>query len=66
MYNWIILLHTWNYNNTVNQLYPNIKWKVKKQTRKHGKSYNNNNNVNPVQEKSAHKNKGIRGTSSTR
>ena len=30
VYNWIILLLIWNYHNIVNQLYPNIKYRVKK------------------------------------
>ena len=34
MYNWITLLYTWNYHNTVNQLYSNIKLKIKKQNKK--------------------------------
>ena len=29
MYNWITLLYTWNYHNIVNQLYFNIKQKVR-------------------------------------
>ena len=29
MYNWITLLYTWNDHNVVNQLYSNIKLKVK-------------------------------------
>ena len=34
MYNWITLLYTWNYHNTVNQLYSNIKLKVFKKSTK--------------------------------
>ena len=30
MYNWITLLYTWNSHNIGNQLYSNIKLKVKK------------------------------------
>ena len=30
MYSWITLLYTWNYHNIVNQLYFNIKEKIKK------------------------------------
>ena len=30
MYNWITLLYNGNYHNIVNQLYPDIKLKVKK------------------------------------
>ena len=30
MYGWVALLCTWSYHNIVNQLYANIKWKVKK------------------------------------
>ena len=33
MYNWITLLYTWNYHNIGNQLYSNIKLKVKKKKR---------------------------------
>ena len=28
MYGWVPSLFTWNYHNTVNQLYPNTKYKV--------------------------------------
>ena len=31
MYNWFTLLYTWNYHNTVNQLYSNIKFFLKKE-----------------------------------
>ena len=34
MYKRIILLYTWKYHNTVDQLYSNIKFKFKKQNKK--------------------------------
>ena len=37
MYGWVPLLSTWNYHNIVNQLYPNIKLKVKKKTQNNKK-----------------------------